>query len=93
MGEKVGKGSSVEGLEERVAFKEMSRAVAGWTAQEDANVSAFPFETSFSDDVANESQAVELSSVLSLPLTGDARVMQTADMSRRYYSVIMAGGY
>lgn len=39
MGEKIGKGSSVEGLEERVAFKEMSRAVAGWTAQEDANVS------------------------------------------------------
>lgn len=48
MGEKVGKGSSVEGLEERVAFKEMSRAVAGWTAQEDANVSIFPFETELS---------------------------------------------
>lgn len=42
MGETVGKGSSVEGLEERVAFKEMSRAVAGWTAQEEANVSS-PF--------------------------------------------------
>lgn len=41
MGETIGKGSSVEGLEERVAFKEMSRAVAGWTAQEEANVSFF----------------------------------------------------
>ncbi|KAL4908180.1 nuclear protein 96-domain-containing protein [Aspergillus multicolor] len=32
-------GSGVEGLEERVAFKEMSRIVAGWTTQEDVKVS------------------------------------------------------
>ncbi|OJJ49056.1 hypothetical protein ASPZODRAFT_1385725 [Penicilliopsis zonata CBS 506.65] len=38
MGDKVRQGSGVEGLEERVAFKEMSRAVAGWTAQDDAKV-------------------------------------------------------
>lgn len=30
--------SGVEGLEERVAFKEMSRVVAGWATQEDAKV-------------------------------------------------------
>lgn len=40
MGEKIGQASGVEGLEERVAFKEMSRAVAQWTAHEDAKVSA-----------------------------------------------------
>ncbi|KAE8145513.1 nuclear protein 96-domain-containing protein [Aspergillus avenaceus] len=74
MGDQVSQGSGVEGLEERVAFKEMSKAVASWTAHEDG-------------------KAVELSSVLSLPLTGDARIMQTAEMSRRYYSVIMAGAY
>ncbi|KAL5340473.1 nuclear protein 96-domain-containing protein [Aspergillus crustosus] len=73
MGETLG-GSGVEGLEERVAFKEMSRIVAGWTTQEDA-------------------KAMEMSRVLRLPLTGDARLVQTAEMSRRYYSVIMAGGY
>lgn len=38
-------------------------------------------------------QSVESSAVLGLPLTGDARVLQTAEMSRRYYGVIMAGGY
>ncbi|GFF98348.1 nucleoporin NUP145 [Aspergillus lentulus] len=74
MGETIGKGSGVEGLEARVAFKEMSRAVAGWTTREDAS-------------------AIELPSVLNLPLTGDARIMQTAEMSRRYYNTIMAGGY
>jgi nuclear pore complex protein Nup98-Nup96 len=67
-------GSGVEGLEERVAFKEMSRIVAGWTTQEDV-------------------KAMEMSRVLKLPLTGDARLVQTAEMSRRYYSVVMAGGY
>ncbi|KAL4921695.1 nuclear protein 96-domain-containing protein [Aspergillus aurantiobrunneus] len=66
--------SGVEGLEERVAFKEMSRVVAGWTIQEDA-------------------KAMEMSRILRLPLTGDARLVQTAEMSRRYYSVVMAGGY
>ncbi|KAL4881697.1 nuclear protein 96-domain-containing protein [Aspergillus karnatakaensis] len=73
MGESLG-GTGVEGLEERVAFKEMSRIVAGWTTQEDA-------------------KAMEMSRVLRLPLTGDARLVQTAEMSRRYYSVVMAGGY
>ncbi|PTU18236.1 hypothetical protein P175DRAFT_0495628 [Aspergillus ochraceoroseus IBT 24754] len=74
MGETIGHSSGVEGLEERVAFKEMSRVVARWTVQEDA-------------------KAIELSRVLQLPLTGDARLVQTAEMSRRYYSVVMAGGY
>ncbi|KAJ5264411.1 hypothetical protein N7505_008332 [Penicillium chrysogenum] len=73
MGDRV-RGSSLEGLEERVAFKEMSRAVAGWITHEDVH-------------------SVESSAVLGLPLTGDARVLQTAEMSRRYYGVIMAGGY
>lgn len=73
MGDRV-KGSGVEGLEERVAFKEMSRAVAGWIAHEDV-------------------QSVQSSAVLGLPLTGDARIIQTAEMSRRYYGVIMAGGH
>ncbi|KGO78408.1 Peptidase S59, nucleoporin [Penicillium italicum] len=73
MGDRV-QGSSLEGLEERVAFKEMSRAVAGWITHEDVHT-------------------VESSAVLGLPLTGDARVLQTAEMSRRYYGVIMAGGY
>ncbi|PYH45274.1 uncharacterized protein BP01DRAFT_365748 [Aspergillus saccharolyticus JOP 1030-1] len=73
-GDQIRQGSGVEGLEERVAFREMSRAVARWTAYEDI-------------------QATDLSSVLSLPLTGDARLTQTAEMSRRYYGVIMAGGY
>ncbi|PWY87626.1 hypothetical protein BO70DRAFT_198647 [Aspergillus heteromorphus CBS 117.55] len=72
LGDKISQGSGVEGLEERVAFREMSRAVAGWTAHEDQ---------------------IELSSVLGLPLTADARVAQTAEMSRRYYRSIMAGGY
>ncbi|KAF7592863.1 hypothetical protein BBP40_012342 [Aspergillus hancockii] len=74
MGNQISQGSGVEGLEERVAFKEMSRAVASWMAHEDG-------------------KAVEFSSVLGLPLTGDARISQTAEMSRRYYSVIMAGAY
>ncbi|PLB55023.1 hypothetical protein P170DRAFT_421646 [Aspergillus steynii IBT 23096] len=74
MGEKIGQASGVEGLEERVAFKEMSRAVANWTAHEDG-------------------KTVDISNVLGLPLTGDARLLQMAEMSRRYYSVIMAGAY
>ncbi|THC96281.1 hypothetical protein EYZ11_004231 [Aspergillus tanneri] len=74
MREKISQASSVEGLEERVAFKEMSRAVASWAAREDG-------------------KTVEMSNVLGLPLTGDARLLQMAEMSRRYYSVIMAGAY
>ncbi|KAJ5089638.1 hypothetical protein N7532_008322 [Penicillium argentinense] len=65
-------GSGMDGLEERVAFKEMSRAVASWTTHENT---------------------VEASKMLGLPLTGDARVMQTVEMSRRYFGIIMAGGY
>ncbi|KAJ5156638.1 hypothetical protein N7492_009441 [Penicillium capsulatum] len=73
MGDRVRNGSGIDGLEERVAFKEMSRAVAGWITHEDV-------------------QSVESSAVLGLPLTGDARILQTVEMSRRYYGVIMAGG-
>ena len=39
MGNQISQGSGVEGLEERVAFKEMSRAIASWTAHEDSKVS------------------------------------------------------
>lgn len=73
MGDRI-KDSGLQGLEERVAFKEMSRAVAGWVTNEDV-------------------QSVQSSAILGLPLTGDARVMQTAEMSRRYYGIIMAGGH
>jgi nuclear pore complex protein Nup98-Nup96 len=73
MGDRI-KDSGLEGLEERVAFKEMSRAVAGWITHEDV-------------------QSVQSSAILGLPLTGDARVLQTAEMSRRYYGIIMAGGH
>ncbi|KAL1983062.1 hypothetical protein VTN96DRAFT_545 [Rasamsonia emersonii] len=73
MGEKVNKSSGAEGLNERVAFMEMSRVVAGWCVRED--------------------NAVELSAILKLPLTGDARVMHTAEISRRYYSAVMASAY
>ncbi|KAJ5595273.1 uncharacterized protein N7459_001481 [Penicillium hispanicum] len=74
MGDRVRHGSGIDGLEERVAFKEMSRAVAGWITHEDV-------------------QSIEASAVLGLPLTGDARLLQTVEMSRRYYGVIMAGGF
>ncbi|EAU35773.1 hypothetical protein ATEG_03971 [Aspergillus terreus NIH2624] len=74
MGKTIQQASGVEGLEERVAFTEMSKAVARWTAHDDG-------------------KGVELSSVLRLPLTGDARIQQTAEMSRRYYGVVMAGAY
>ncbi|KAJ5923556.1 hypothetical protein N7454_008801 [Penicillium verhagenii] len=73
-GDRVRDGSGMNGLEERVAFKEMSRAVAGWITHEDV-------------------RSVESSAVLGLPLTGDARVLQTVEMSRRYYGVVMAGGF
>ena len=91
MEEKISNGSGVEGLEERVAFKEMSYAVAGWAAVDESNVSFL--ETRFEAGLLTGKQAVESSSVLNLPLTGDARMIQTAEMSRRYYSVIMAGAY
>jgi len=91
MGEVINK-SGVEGLEERVAFKEMSRIVAGWTTLEDAKVS-FPCFYLRRIDILTLIQAMEMTRVLRLPLTGDARLLQTAEMSRRYYSVIMAGGY
>ncbi|KAJ5168383.1 uncharacterized protein N7482_003977 [Penicillium canariense] len=74
MGERTRNVKSMSGLEESVAFKEMSRAVAGWITHEDV-------------------QSVESSAVLGLPLNGDARVLQTVEMSRRYYGIIMAGGY
>lgn len=94
MGETVNKGSGVEGLEERVAFREMSRVVAGWCVNEDKDVSYLVSVSILCLSTANgQRQAVELSAVLNLPLTGDARVMHTAEMSRRYYGVVMAGAY
>jgi nuclear pore complex protein Nup98-Nup96 len=38
MGDHVRSGKGMDGLEERVAFKEMSRAVAGWITHEDVQV-------------------------------------------------------
>ncbi|KAJ5093555.1 hypothetical protein N7456_009416 [Penicillium angulare] len=74
MGDRVRTGSGIDGLEERVAFKEMSRTLAGWMTHEDV-------------------QSIDSSSALRLPLTGDARMQQTLEISRRYYGTIMAGGF
>lgn len=85
--------SSKGSLEESVAFKEMSRAVAGWITHEDVHVCVPAIDFSFIGALANLFfQSVESSAILGLPLTGDARVLQTAEMSRRYYGIIMAGG-
>ncbi|EPS33451.1 hypothetical protein PDE_08413 [Penicillium oxalicum 114-2] len=73
MGERTRNVKDSQGLEESVAFKEMSRAVAGWITHEDVH-------------------SVGPSAILGLPLNGDARLLQTAEMSRRYYGIIMAGG-
>jgi nuclear pore complex protein Nup98-Nup96 len=42
VGGRVRDGSGMDGLEERVAFKEMSRALAGWITHEDVQVSDYP---------------------------------------------------
>jgi nuclear pore complex protein Nup98-Nup96 len=41
----------------------------------------------------DETNFVELSSILSLPETGNTRVMHTAEISRRYYNVVMASAH
>ncbi|KAK2768433.1 hypothetical protein FQN54_000288 [Arachnomyces sp. PD_36] len=76
LGEELEKDTSAtgQGLEKRVAFREMGRVVAGWCIREDGS-------------------SVEPGAVLRLPLTQDARVLHTAEMSRRYYALVMAGGY
>lgn len=38
MGDRVSSGAGIDGLEERVAFKEMSRTLAGWITHEDVQV-------------------------------------------------------
>lgn len=79
---------------------EMSKVVAGWCAR-DEDVSFFVlFFPAWSiiigtflltwDDFL---QGVELSAILKLPLTGDARLMHTAEISRRYYSMVMASAH
>ncbi|KAJ5304924.1 uncharacterized protein N7443_004584 [Penicillium atrosanguineum] len=95
MDDHVRSGNGMDGLEERVAFKEMSRAVAGWITHEDVQVSSLSSSPLpiIIRSLTYLSQSVESSAVLGLPLTGDARVLQTVEMSRRYYGVIMAGGY
>lgn len=92
-GDHIHSGQGVESLEERVAFKEMSRAVAGWITHEDVQVRAQSC-SSVLGVLTNKSvfQSVDSSAILGLPFTGDARVLQTIQMSRRYYGVIMAGG-
>ncbi|KAK2731766.1 hypothetical protein FQN57_003173 [Myotisia sp. PD_48] len=60
-------------LSEKIAFREMSRMVAGWVTR----------------DVGNN---IESFTVLNLPLTHDSRIIHTAEISRRYYKSIMAGG-
>ncbi|KAK2877245.1 hypothetical protein FQN49_001320, partial [Arthroderma sp. PD_2] len=72
LGGKVEKSAS-SSLHERIAFREMSRMVAGWATR----------------DVGNN---IESSTILNLPLTRDARLTHTAEVSRRYYNAIMAGG-
>lgn len=76
LGEDLEKDTSAtgQGLEKRVAFREMGRVVAGWCIREDGS-------------------SIEPGAVLKLPLTQDARVLHTAEMSRRYYGLVMAGGY
>lgn len=94
MGDRVRSGQGMDGLEERVAFKEMSRAVAGWITHEDVQVGAsvlIPRIDTFTHGIVP--QSIDSSAILGLPLTSDARVLQTVEMSRRYYGVIMAGGY
>ena len=93
MGERTRNPKTAQGLEESVAFKEMSRAVAGWITHEDVHVCVPTFDLYVMDAVANFTfQSVSSSAILGLPLNGDARVLQTAEMSRRYYGIIMAGG-
>ncbi|KAM5470643.1 hypothetical protein MauCBS54593_003684 [Microsporum audouinii] len=72
LGGKVEKSAS-SSLHERIAFREMSRMVAGWATR----------------DVGNN---IESSTILNLPLTRDARLTHSAEVSRRYYNAIMAGG-
>lgn len=92
MGERTRNPKGMQGLEESVAFKEMSRTVAGWITHEDVHV-CLPANFSIYNAFANCAfQSVESSAILGLPLNGDARVLQTAEMSRRYYGIIMAGG-
>lgn len=94
MGEKISQGAGVEGLEERVAFREMSRVVAGWCVQENGDVSALDLRPDVLLNIADfRLQAVGMSAILNLPLTGDARLQHTAELSRRYYSTVMAGAY
>lgn len=92
MGDRIRNGSGIDGLEERVAFKEMSRTVAGWITQEDVKVRHFS-QIFYLDSFTNSSQSVEASKILGLPLTGDSRVLQTVEMSRRYYGIVMASGF
>jgi nuclear pore complex protein Nup98-Nup96 len=93
MGEKIKKRSGAEGLNERVAFMEMSRVVAGWCVREDNVSFRLALLTWIWTPLLSLNQAVELSAVLQLPLTGDARVMHTAEISRRYYNAVMASAH
>lgn len=93
MGEKIKQTPGAEVLEERVAFMEMSKVVAGWCAR-DEQVSYRDgrfLPTTFTN--YRYSQGVELSAILKLPLTGDARLMHTAEISRRYYGMVMASAH
>jgi nuclear pore complex protein Nup98-Nup96 len=90
MGEKIKQTSGLEGLEERVAFREMSRVVASWSAREE-DVSLSIHTLQLETCMANQhSQGVELSAILKLPLTGDAKLTHTAEIGRRYYNMVMA---
>lgn len=94
MSDHVRKVSAMDGLEERVAFKEMSRAVAGWITEDDVKV-CFPYNVCPTYPLTTfPSQSIASSAILGLPLTGDARVLQTVELSRKYYGAIMtAGGF
>lgn len=67
-------------LEERVAFREISRIVAGWCVV---------------DGTATIKGAVEqpaASEILGLPLAPNVRGAHAAAVSRRYFEAVMAGG-
>lgn len=97
LGDKVEKNDS-SSLEEKVAFREISCVVAGWCAREVVSccVHGFKFASARRKIVLlicfSLSQVLEPSTILNLPLTQNVRLSHTAEMSRRYYGNIMAGG-
>ncbi|KAL1959301.1 hypothetical protein VTO42DRAFT_2488 [Malbranchea cinnamomea] len=72
--------TSSQSLDERIAFREISKHIAAWCA-------GFNGTGHRAADMV-----VEPAAILNLPLTPNARFAHAATMSRRYYETIMAGG-